>query len=230
MKYLCMLCIILLCLSCERAENFQTTKAEKWVLLEKSYLFQEKESIKKIKKLKGIIQRKKFLKNKIAIKESKEWEETYLDFYLDYSKILKSSDTISQYKISHLEKIQDGYIEYLNNDMKIEFSSSSITIHFPKEESNFHLIAKFFYSNKQLTVFQGFETGGIFTPKEAELNFLSSKPILYIYDAPLSDRAWEKIFLLSLEYCKQSLNRNHVKHIVIPSQNFNLILERKKYE
>ena len=99
MKYLCMLCVIVLCLSCGRAETFQTTKAEKWILLENAYLFQEAESLEKIKKLKTNIQRKKLLNNEVAIQEDKEWEETYLDFSLDYSKILKASDSLFQYEI-----------------------------------------------------------------------------------------------------------------------------------
>lgn len=230
MKYLCMLCVIVLCLSCGRAETFQTTKAEKWILLENAYLFQEAESLEKIKKLKTNIQRKKLLNNEVAIQEDKEWEETYLDFSLDYSKILKASDSLFQYEILDIEKSADGYVEHLNNGMRIEFSSSFIMIHFPKEESDFHLAGKFLYFKNRLTTFQGFEIGGIFIPKEAELDLLSSKNILHIYDSPLSDRAWEKIFLLSLEYCNQSLTRNSKAITKISPKNFTLKLERKIYE
>ncbi|CAL7891388.1 hypothetical protein FUSNEC_GEN_9830_05290 [Fusobacterium necrophorum subsp. funduliforme] len=71
MKYLCILCI-LLCLSCGKTENFQTSKAEKWILLENAYLFQEKESIDKISKLRASIQRQQFLRNELAMKQEKE--------------------------------------------------------------------------------------------------------------------------------------------------------------
>src|SRR3712207_9145122 len=71
-------------------ESFQTNKAEKWILLENAYLFQEKESMDRISKPKAIIQKKKFLRNEFAIEEEKEWEETYFDFLLDCGKILEA--------------------------------------------------------------------------------------------------------------------------------------------
>lgn len=229
MKYLCILCI-LLCLSCGKTENFQTSKAEKWILFENAYLFQEKESIDKIAKLRADIQRKQFLRNELAIEEEKEWEETYFDFLLDCEKILEAIDSLSHYQVLKVEKTKDGYIEFLDNAMEIELCSSSIYVRFPKEESQFRLEGKLNFSGNSLSSFQGFEAGGIFTPKEAELNFLLKSPVLFIYDSPLSDRTWEKIFLLSLEYCNQSLVRNQRNFAITSPNNLTIKVERKIYE
>lgn len=229
MKYFCILCI-LLCLSCGKMESFQTSKAEKWSLLENAYLFQEKESMDRISKLKAIIQKKKFLRNELAIEEEKEWEETYFDFLLDCGKILEAIAGLSRYQVLQIETTEQGYIEYLDNDMEIELHSSSMYVRFPKEESQFRLEGKLNFSGNSLSSFQGFEEGGFFTPKEAELDFLSKSPILFIYDSPFSDRTWEKIFLLSLEYCKQSLNRNHRNFVITSPNNLTIKVERKIYE
>lgn len=229
MKYLCILCI-LLCLSCGKTENFQTSKAEKWILLENAYLFQEKESIDKISKLRASIQRQQFLRNELAMKEEKEWEETYFDFLLDCEKILEAIAGLSRYQVLQIETTEQGYIEYLDNDMEIELRSSSMYVRFPKEESQFRLEGKLNFSGNSLSSFQGFEAGGVFTPKEAELNFLLKSPILFIYDSPLSDRTWEKICLLSLEYCNQSLVRNHRDFVITSPQNLTVKVERKIYE
>src|SRR3712207_1733328 len=229
MKYLCILSIFL-CLACGKTENFKTTKAEKWILFENAYLFHEKESADKISNIKNMIQRKKILRNKDAIEEEKEWEETYLDFLLDCNKILEASNSVSTYQVLRIEKTENGYIEFLDNAMEIELRSSSLYVRFPKEESQFYLEGKLTFSGNTLSSFQGFEIGGIFSPKEAEIDFSLKNPILSIYDSPLSDRAWEKIFLLSLEYCKQSLDRNYRVFLITSPNHLTITVERKIYE
>lgn len=183
------------CIACQKEENWKTTRAEKWILLENSLLFAEKESMETQKKIENSLHRiRLFHKEKEVVEEElKAWQEVKTDFYLDHSQILKADESFRDYKV--LSKEEDGNTlrEFLSNDMEIQLENNQISIFFPKEASGFRLLAIFQVTREGNHLFLGKEYGSLFMEEEAKISFDSNTYAFLLYHSPLSKRAWEKI-------------------------------------
>lgn len=224
MKYLFFL-FLLLFTSCAQMEDLKTTKAEKWKLLEDVYLFEDIASNKTYAELEKNLKWKSFFKSKEAMKEQKEWRATKIDFFLDYKEIIEASKTSSTYEVLESRKIESDIIDDLSNGMTVEYAENAINIYFPKEESNFRRMITFPIRENKSINFQGKEIGGNITPLELEILFSNIDYQIVYYDTPLSERAWDKIFFISIDYYNDFIARHGLKIEAISTTK-----ERKKNE
>lgn len=216
---------LFLCTACRKEEDLKTTRAEKWNLLENSLLFHEKESIEQLRKIELALQRGQFFRKEASEEEAKAWKEVKRDFYLDHSQILKADTSFKDYKVLSSLQEENTLKEFLSNDMEIQLENNQISIFFPKENSGFRLLAIFQVISPEKSLFIGKEYGSIFMEEEAKISFDRKSYSFLLYQSPLSERAWEKVFLLAVAYQNQFVQRNHI--------NFPLYeepLERKQDE
>lgn len=193
------------------------TRAEKWKLLEDIFLFEETDSRKEYEHIQKKLHWYGLLRNEEAKKEQAEWKATEVDFFLDHNKILEALNTSQTYQVVSTEKEEESIVETLSNGMKIEYDTKEIRIYFPKEKSNFCWLTSFLLEENHSVVFQGRESGGAITPLDLEILFSDNKYQITYYNTPLSERAWEKIFFISIDYYNAFLERNHLTLKKIPT-------------
>lgn len=192
-------------------QDLKTTKAEKWKLLEDVYVFEDTTSKRTYLELEKDLKWKSFFKIKDAVKEQREWKETKIDFFLDYEQIIKAFKTYATYEVLETKKIESAIMDALSNGMTVEYSENAIHIFFPKEESNFRRVTTFLIQEDKSDHFQGKEIGGSIAPLEVEISFSDTDYQIVYYNTPLSERAWDKIFFISIGYFNDFVARHTLK-------------------